>query len=130
MFYLIGLGSNICTDSNMDAALRELSAIGELCLTSDRLTTKAVGDTFHADFKNQLVVLHSELLPSLLKQKLLRIESTLGREPKSPSRKTRDRTIDLDILGSAESLELCRAIEPEDSYYRVICGHWLQSVNV
>jgi len=114
----------------MDAALRELSAIGEICLTSERLATQAVGDTFHSDFKNQLVVLHSELLPTLLKQKLLRIEAMLGREPKSPSRKTRDRTIDLDILGNAESIELCRAIEPEDSYYRLISAHWHQSVNV
>lgn len=130
MFYLIGLGSNIRADEHMDKAIAALQALGTLYARSDRIATQAVGETFHADFKNQLLVLQCNDVAPVLKQKLLRIESQLGREGKSPGRKSRDRTIDIDIITNAESLEACCNIKPEESYYQRAAANWHQLSNV
>ena len=129
-FYLIGLGSNIAPDTHLPAALAELSQLCELVASSPVLTTAAVGTTFHGDFANQLAVIRCALPAPMLKHQLLRIESKLGREPKTPERKLHDRTIDLDILATAASAEEARQYALQDSYYRDIQTLWNQEIKV
>ena len=54
----------------------------------------------------------------------------MGREPKSPARKTRDRTIDIDILGEAQSAVEARALVPDESYYAEVYANWNQPEKV
>jgi len=129
-FYLLGLGSNICPDDNIPQALQALSALGRLCAVSPCVCTAPVGATFHGDFKNQLAVLQSDLQPDPLKEQLQQIETRLGREPKNPSRRTKDRTIDIDILGYSDNEPDCRQITLSESYYQNIQQLWDQEINV
>lgn len=126
-FYLLGLGSNIEPQAHLKKAISALESIGEVADTSPVLVTQPVGDTFHQEFCNQLVVVYSELPAPMLKQRLLSIETDLGREPKCPSRATRDRTIDIDILGQASSSEACARLIPEESYYQRVSEVWSDS---
>ena len=134
-FYLLGLGSNIEPRKHLEAALEALGRVGSITAASPILTTPPVGETFQQPFCNQLLVLQSHLPAPLLKQKLLAIETALGREPKSPARALKDRTIDIDILGQAASTHDCRQLHPEESYFRRVAVAWQQqtdhqSVNV
>ncbi|WP_430462986.1 2-amino-4-hydroxy-6-hydroxymethyldihydropteridine diphosphokinase [Thalassolituus sp. LLYu03] len=129
-FYLIGLGSNIAPQKNLPAAIRELAALGQLTSVSEVLATETVGDTYSGEFCNQLALLQCELPPPMLKHRLLSIESKLGREPKSPARKSHDRTIDLDILTVADNAAECRQAPLTEAYYRDIQQKWNQGVNV
>lgn len=126
-FYLLGLGSNIEPQAHLKKAILSLKTIGEVSSASPVLVTQPVGDTFHQEFCNQLVVVFSELPAPMLKQRLLTIETDLGREPKCPSRATRDRTIDIDILGQASSHEACARLVPEESYYQRVSEVWRDS---
>ena len=123
-FYLLGLGSNLQPHKHLPGALAELAAIGHIRAQSPVITTAPVGDTFHYEFCNQLLVLESELLPGPLKQRLQHIEIKLGREPKNPGRKTKDRTIDIDILASAASPEECRQAPLAEPYYQRVQQQW------
>ncbi len=127
-YYLLGLGSNIAPHQNLTQAQPALAALGELIEQSDIVETPAEGSCFSGSFCNQLIVLHCELPSTMLKQRLQRIEVAMGREPKSPSRKTKDRTIDLDILGQADNPETCRQLPLEDSYYRQVQDYWSEKV--
>ncbi|UXD88054.1 2-amino-4-hydroxy-6-hydroxymethyldihydropteridine diphosphokinase [Thalassolituus hydrocarboniclasticus] len=129
-FYLLGLGSNIDPEQHMLQAREALASLGTLCAQSPVLRSAPVGDTFHFEFKNQLLILSSELLPGPLKQRLQKIEVDLGREPKNPSRKIKDRTIDIDILAMAASAAECRNTPLEESYYRELQQLWHQEENV
>lgn len=126
-FYLLGLGSNIEPQAHLKKAISALKTLGEVTNTSPVLVTQPVGDTFHQEFCNQLVVFHSDLPAPMLKQRLLSIETDLGREPKCPSRATRDRTIDIDILGQDDSAEVCARLKPEESYYQRVYEVWRDS---
>lgn len=123
-FYLLGLGSNIEPHKHLNEALTSLSHLGVVAEASPVLVTQPVGETFHQEFCNQLVVFESDLPAPMLKQRLLSIETDLGREPKCPSRATRDRTIDIDILGQADNVSECRELTPEESYYRRVADAW------
>lgn len=123
-FYLLGLGSNIEPQAHLKKAIGALEGIGEVADASPVLVTQPVGDTFHQAFCNQLVVFYSDLPAPMLKQRLLSIETDLGREPKCPSRATRDRTIDIDILGQDSSPEACARLVPEESYYQRVSEVW------
>ncbi len=123
-FYLLGLGSNIEPHKHLSEALTSLRQLGVVADASPVLVTQPVGETFHQEFCNQLVVFQSDLPAPMLKQRLLSIETDLGREPKCPSRATRDRTIDIDILGQAGNASECRDLTPEESYYRGVADAW------
>lgn len=110
--YLLGLGSNISPQNNLNLACNKLRAIGDILSASPVLITAPVGHTFSDDFGNQLVVVASQLPPTMLKHQLLNIEMEMGREPKSPARKTRDRTIDIDIL---QQLQVSHSANQKDS---------------
>ena len=129
-FFLLGLGSNICPADNLSAAHTALDELGEIVALSPALITEPVGDTFHHEFHNQLAVLCSDLPAPMLKHRLQAIEQHQGREPKTPARKTRDRTIDIDILAQAENADACRHAVPEESYYRRVYDYWSQVENV
>ncbi|ASP40323.1 2-amino-4-hydroxy-6-hydroxymethyldihydropteridine diphosphokinase [Bacterioplanes sanyensis] len=127
-FYLLGLGSNIDPHRHLQQVQQPLAELGPLLEQSAVLETQAEGDNFSGTFCNQLVILRCELPPTLLKQKLQRIEVQLGREPKNPARKHKDRTIDIDILGRADSIEHCRQLPLEDDYYQQVQRQWLEKV--
>ncbi|GGY32668.1 hypothetical protein GCM10011297_01990 [Bacterioplanes sanyensis] len=127
-YYLLGLGSNINPRHNLQQAQPKLAALGQVIDQSDIVETPAEGSSFSGSFCNQLVILRCALPPTMVKHRLQRIEVAMGREPKSPSRKTKDRTIDLDILGQANSLEACRQLPLEDSYYRQVQDYWSEKV--
>lgn len=127
-YYLLGLGSNIDPYRYLQQARPALAELGSIVEHSAIIQTQAEGDSFSGMFCNQLLVLECSLPPTLLKQKLQRIEVALGREPKSPARKHKDRTIDLDILGKANSVEQCRQLPLTDSYYQQVQHQWLENV--
>jgi len=127
-YYLLGLGSNIRPNEHLRLAEQQLQDIGRVVSASPILNTAPVGDTFHYEFCNQLLVLHTEMPPTMLKHKLQVIETNLGREPKNPSRKTKDRTIDLDILARAADAETCRQHPVEESYYQKVMSLWSNKV--
>lgn len=129
-FFLLGLGSNLNAQANLPAALAALDELGTLVDVSPALATAAVGDTFHHDFHNQLAILQSDLPAPMLKHRLQAIETNMGREPKSPARKTKDRPIDIDILAHSDCAEKCRHMVPDESYYRRVYDLWCQEVNV
>lgn len=129
-FYLLGLGSNIDPESNLNKALSALKCEGDLIAHSPAVLTAPVGDTFSQTFGNQLAILESELPAPMLKQRLQRIEESMGREPKSPERKTRDRTIDIDILSDANDPDSLRREAPGESYYAEVHHSWNQELNV
>jgi 2-amino-4-hydroxy-6-hydroxymethyldihydropteridine diphosphokinase len=129
-FFLLGLGSNIKPEDNLTQAASALEQLGRVAATSPALATAPVGETFHHEFRNQLLILECDLPAPMLKHRLQAIEVDLGREPKSPARKTRDRPIDIDILAQAETLESCRHAVPEESYYQSVYQLWCQEENV
>ena len=123
-YFLLGLGSNIEPEKHLELAREALAKEGTLVALSPALITEPVGDTFDGSFGNQLAIFQCELPAPMLKHRLQMIEQSLGREPKSPARKTRDRTIDLDIIAEADSLEAARKIAPEESYYAEVYKAW------
>ena len=128
--YLLGLGSNISPDINIPSACRALNMLGDVLQVSPVIATTTVGDTFTGPFMNQLVILQTELTEITLKEHLLAIESRHGREAKTPARKIKDRTIDIDILMSAGNATDCLHARLDESYYREVQQHWLQEENV
>ena len=122
--YLLGLGSNLQPQKHLPDAIAELAHLGRITAQSPVINTTPVGDTFHYEFCNQLLVLQSDLLPGPLKQRLQHIEIKLGREPKNPGRKTKDRTIDIDILATADTPDECRQAMLEEPYYQRVQEQW------
>ena len=122
--YLLGLGSNINPTDNLPRAKAALSVITDIVTVSPVMDTPTVGDSFNFPFQNQLMLVRSPLGEPELKQRLLQIETELGREPKSDARKFKDRTIDIDILGSAPEPHTCLQQPLEDSYYSSVREQW------
>ena len=123
-YYLLGLGSNIAPEENISAALNALNDIARIVDSSPAVYTKAVGDSFSQDFMNQLVVVAAELPEPLFKHRLRAIEILLGRAPKSPARRTLDRTIDIDILAYDTHPDLQPTFQQDESYYEALYYHW------
>ncbi|MGB1090630.1 MAG: 2-amino-4-hydroxy-6-hydroxymethyldihydropteridine diphosphokinase [Oceanobacter sp.] len=122
--YMIGIGSNIQAERNIPLAQQALEQLAEILAISPVLKTAADGPHFSGSFHNQLLVLESPLDAKELKQALLAIEESLGREPKSPERRYHNRTIDLDILLQCDSVESCLNAELEENYYQAVLSHW------
>lgn len=122
--FLLGIGSNIQPEANVPKAHLALAHLGQILNASQVVHTPADGPHFSGTFANQLMLLKTDREAAALKQALLSIEEQLGREPKCPERKYRDRTIDLDILGQAESEQACLLIRPEEGYYLNLLERW------
>ncbi|URA10993.1 2-amino-4-hydroxy-6-hydroxymethyldihydropteridine diphosphokinase [Thermospira aquatica] len=92
----LGLGSNQGKrKSYLRKALKEIEALGEHMVASHVYRTKPYGFTHQPDFLNMVVRIETSLAPEDLLEKLLDIESRLGR---IRQQKWGPRTIDIDLL--------------------------------
>ena len=93
---VIGLGSNIDPEANLEQAVMELESRFKVSKRSKWTRTKPIGIQDQPDFYNGALLLETELEQQSLKKELKRIEDILGRDRSLP--KFGPRTIDLDIL--------------------------------
>ena len=93
---VIGLGSNIDPEANLEQAVQELKSRFKVSKRSQWTRTKPIGIQEQPDFYNGVLLMETELEQQSLKKELKRIEDILGRDRNLP--KFGPRTIDLDIL--------------------------------
>ena len=93
---VIGLGSNIDPEANLEQAVLELESRFKVSKRSQWTRTKPIGIQDQPDFYNGALLMETELEQQSLKKELKRIEDLLGRDRSLP--KFGPRTIDLDIL--------------------------------
>ena len=93
---VIGLGSNIDPEANLEQAVLELKSRFKVSKRSQWTRTKPIGIQDQPDFYNGAILMETELEQQSLKMELKRIEDILGRDRSLP--KFGPRTIDLDIL--------------------------------
>ena len=93
---VIGLGSNIDPEANLEKAVLELKSRFKVSKRSEWTRTKPIGIQAQPDFYNGALLMETELEQQSLKKELKRIEDILGRDRSLP--KFGPRTIDLDIL--------------------------------
>ena len=93
---VIGLGSNIDPEANLEQVVLELKSRFKVSKRSQWIRTKPIGIQDQPDFYNGALLMETELEQQSLKQELKRIEDILGRDRSLP--KFGPRTIDLDIL--------------------------------
>ena len=93
---VIGLGSNIDPEANLEQAVQELKSRFKVSKRSQWTRTKPIGIQDQPDFYNGALLMETELEQQSLKKELRRIEDILGRDRSLP--KFGPRTIDLDIL--------------------------------
>ena len=93
---VIGLGSNIDPEANLEQAVLELKSRFKVSKRSQWTRTKPIGIQDQPDFYNGALLMETELEQQSLKKDLKRIEDILGRDRSLP--KFGPRTIDLDIL--------------------------------
>ena len=93
---VIGLGSNIDPEANLEQAVQELESRFKVSKRSRWTRTKPIGIQDQPDFYNGALLMETELEQQSLKKELKRIEDILGRDRNLP--KFGPRTIDLDIL--------------------------------
>ena len=93
---VIGLGSNIDPEANLEQAVQELESRFKVSKRSQWTRTKPIGIQDQPDFYNGALLMETELEQQSLKKELKRIEDVLGRDRSLP--KFGPRTIDLDIL--------------------------------
>ncbi len=93
---VIGLGSNIDPEANLEQAVLELKSRFKVSKRSQWTRTKPIGIQDQPDFYNGALLMETELEQQSLKKELKRIEDLLGRDRSLP--KFGPRTIDLDIL--------------------------------
>lgn len=93
----ISLGSNICPEEHLTAAVRELSRAGDLLKVSQVWESPPAGFRNQANFFNAAVLLAGPFSKDRLKPSVLRpIEDRLGRI-RDPENINAPRTIDLDL---------------------------------
>ena len=93
---VIGLGSNIDPEANLEQAVQELKSRFKVSKRSQWTRTKPIGIQDQPDFYNGALLMETELEQQSLKKELKQIEDILGRDRSLP--KFGPRTIDLDIL--------------------------------
>ena len=93
---VIGLGSNIDPEANLERAVQELKSRFKVSKRSQWTRTKPIGIQDQPDFYNGALLMETELEQQSLKTELKQIEDILGRDRSLP--KYGPRTIDLDIL--------------------------------
>ena len=93
---VIGLGSNIDPEANLEQAVQELKSRFKVSKRSQWTRTKPIGIQDQPDFYNGALLMETELEQQNLKKELKQIEDILGRDRSLP--KFGPRTIDLDIL--------------------------------
>ncbi len=103
----VGVGSNIERRKHIEAAIEELSTIGNQLQISTIYECASVGFN-SAAFYNLVVALETRLSLSDFAAQLRAIESRWGRDPQA--KKFQDRTLDLDIILFGEEIS---AQDPE-----------------
>ena len=93
---VIGLGSNIDPEANLEQAVQELKSRFKVSKRSQWTRTKPIGIQDQPDFYNGALLMETELEQQSLRKELKQIEDILGRDRSLP--KFGPRTIDLDIL--------------------------------
>lgn len=102
MMYLCSLGSNIEPELHFSRAKHYLSKLSDALDYSRDIPTQPVGIDTNKPFLNALFTLETELSAEQLKHHFNAIEETLGRDRSDPDSSIKDRTIDIDILGTVD----------------------------
>jgi 2-amino-4-hydroxy-6-hydroxymethyldihydropteridine diphosphokinase len=126
-YYLIGLGSNIQPERNISRACKEIANYLDILNQSAVLINPPCGNTLNFTFHNQILLIHSFQTAAELKSLFETLEIELGREPKCPERKFKDRTIDIDILSQAETAADALATPLKETYNQQIMRDWQPS---
>ncbi len=93
---IIGIGSNIDADLNIQEMLKLLASDVEIVQVSTMIQTKPIGITEQADFTNGAVLIRTDKDVKALKSYLKKLEDKMGRD--RTQKKFGPRNIDLDIL--------------------------------
>jgi 2-amino-4-hydroxy-6-hydroxymethyldihydropteridine diphosphokinase len=93
---IIGIGSNIDADKNINEVVKILSAEIEVVQVSTFIRTKPIGLTDQPDFTNGAVKIRTEMKLEELASYLKSLEDRMGRD--RSGQKFGPRNIDLDIL--------------------------------
>ena len=106
MYFLLGLGSNIYPETYLPAAILALLRKYQVLYLSRIIRTPPVGEYLTHHVYNAVAWLHSHEKPQVLKQRLIDIEETLGRDRRDTHRAEKDRTIDIDIEFCGKKFEV------------------------
>jgi 2-amino-4-hydroxy-6-hydroxymethyldihydropteridine diphosphokinase len=123
-YYLIGLGSNIQPERNISRACKEIANYLDILNQSPVLINPPCGNTLNFTFHNQILLIHSLKSAGELKSLFETLEIELGREPKCPERKFKDRTIDIDILAQTNTAQEALATPLKETYNQKIMHDW------
>jgi 2-amino-4-hydroxy-6-hydroxymethyldihydropteridine diphosphokinase len=93
---IIGIGSNIDAEKNIQAMLDLLAQKVKILAVSTFRKTRPIGIQSQPEFTNGALKLETSLVQQELKAVLIHIENKLGRNRQGP--KYGPRTIDLDII--------------------------------
>ncbi|MGK0476191.1 MAG: 2-amino-4-hydroxy-6-hydroxymethyldihydropteridine diphosphokinase [Oleispira sp.] len=126
-YYLIGLGSNIQPERNISRACKEIAKYLDILNQSPVLINPPCGNTLNFTFHNQILLINSLKTASELKSLFEKIEIELGREPKCPERKFKDRTIDIDILTQTNTAQEALTTPLKETYNQKIMHDWQPS---
>jgi 2-amino-4-hydroxy-6-hydroxymethyldihydropteridine diphosphokinase len=123
-YYLVGLGSNLEPELNITKAYQEIALQVSILDHSPVLINPPCGTSFQFTFHNQILLIQSEHSSAHLKALFEHIEISMGREPKSPERRLRDRPIDIDILAQSTSAESILSTPFIETYNQAIMHSW------
>ncbi len=98
--YLLGIGSNIDPHNNIVRIIAQLFEHFPQLTLSRVLKLPPIGMNSQHDFLNVVVFIETAIEQTDLKEICNTIEIQLGRDRDDPTRKTKDRPADLDILTS------------------------------
>lgn len=115
MFYFCSLGSNIEPANNVAKALDALTRLTNDLTLSPLIQTEPHGMSSSHPFYNALFWFESEEDAESIKADFNAIETRLGRDRSDPSKKLKDRPIDLDILYAGPRKALA-SLSVEDPY--------------
>src|SRR5690554_4523251 len=96
--FLCSMGANIAPEVNFAKARAQLNGFGQ-AYYSRAIYTRPVAMQSDFEFLNALFLFETELDAHQLKQRFNAIEIALGRDREHPQSATRDRPMDIDILG-------------------------------
>lgn len=102
--FLCTMGANIAPEENFAKARERLQTLGHAHY-SPAIYTQPVAMQSQAQFLNALLLIDTHLNSAELKQAFNHIEIDLGRDRDDPLSSTKDRPMDIDILGEAHAAE-------------------------
>lgn len=95
---VIGLGSNINPQSNIQKAKELIASKYNILGQSSFITTKPIGYLHQPNFINGAILIETDLSLEELKTDLKKMENAMGRRAVDPLQKFGPRKIDLDIV--------------------------------